>query len=157
MKNNDRSYLERAVKIAGHGIKDGGGPFGAVITKDGRIIAEAINSVVLSHDPTAHAEIIVIRKASAVLKTHDLSGCVIYTSCEPCPMCLGAVYWAGIKKVVYAADRTDAAGSGFSDSIIYDEIALSPKKRKITFLHLSDAGGKEIFKQWDEYEDKIPY
>jgi tRNA(Arg) A34 adenosine deaminase TadA len=157
MKNDDRSFLKRAVEIAGNGIKDGGGPFGAVITKDGRVIAEAINTVVLSHDPTAHAEIIAIRKASAVLKTHDLSGCVIYTSCEPCPMCLGAIYWSGIGKVVFAADRLDAATAGFNDSRIYDEIALEKEKRQVIFQHVPDAGGKEVFRQWEEYENKIPY
>src|SRR4030042_2720843 len=129
MKNNDRTFLKRAVEIAGNGIKDGGGPFGAVITKDGRVITEATKAVVLSHDPTAHAEIVAIRKASAVLKTHDLSGCVIYTSCEPCPMCLGAVYWSGIKKVVYDSDRLDAEAAGFNDKFIYDELILDPAKR----------------------------
>ena len=157
MKNNERTFLKRAVEIAVNGIKEGAGPFGAVITKDGKIIAEANTRVVLSHDPTAHAEIIAIRKASALLKTHDLSGCIIYTSCEPCPMCLGAVYWSGIKKVVYASDRHDAAASGFNDSMIYDELALRPGERKITFLHLPDTGGEEVFRQWDESENKTPY
>jgi guanine deaminase len=157
MKNDDQSFLKRAVEIAGNGIKEGAGPFGAVVVKDGKIIAEAINRVVLSHDPTAHAEVIAIRKASAVLKKHNLTGCIIYASCEPCPMCLGAVYWAGIKRVVYASDRHDAAASGFNDSMIYDELVLNPGKRKITFLHLPDAGGEKVFKQWDEYENKTPY
>jgi len=157
MKNNDRTFLKRAVEIAGNGIKDGGGPFGAVITKDGRVITEATNAVVLSHDPTAHAEIVAIRKASALLKTHDLSGCVIYASCEPCPMCLGAIYWSGIKKIVFAADRLDAAASGFSDSLIYDELALKPEKRQVAFIHVPDEGGKEVFRLWDEFENRIKY
>jgi len=154
---NDLSFLKRAVEVAGNGINEGGGPFGAVITRGRKIIAEGANRVVLSHDPTAHAEMIAIRKASAVLKTHDLSGCVIYASCEPCPMCLGAVYWAGIKKVVYASDRFEASASGFSDNLIYDELALNPEERKINFLHLPDAGGEKVFRQWDDYEKRVPY
>jgi guanine deaminase len=154
---NDRNFLKRAIEIGIKGIKNGNGPFGAVITKDQKIISEACNMVVLSHDPTAHAEIIAIRKASAFLKTHDLSGCVIYTSCEPCPMCLGAVYWSGIKKVVYDSDRLDAAAAGFNDKYIYDELILDPAKRKISFVHLPDSMGDEIFRKWDEFENKIPY
>ena len=102
--------------------------------KTAGLVAEASNKVVLSHDPTAHAEVLAIRKASSLLKTHDLSDCVLYTSCEPCPMCLGAIYWSGIKKVVYASDRNDAERSGFSDKLIYDEIILDPEKRKISFI-----------------------
>jgi tRNA(Arg) A34 adenosine deaminase TadA len=153
----DKYLLGRAVEIAKEGIKKGRGPFGAIISKDGKIIAEANNMVVLSNDPTAHAEILAIRNASSILKSHDLSDCVIYTSCEPCPMCLGAIYWAGIKKVVYASDRFDAAASGFNDNMIYDEIILSPDERKINFLRLPDAGGQEVFRKWDEFENKIPY
>jgi guanine deaminase len=155
--DNDRSLLKRAIKLAGNGIREGGGPFGAVITKQGKIIAEANNKVVLSHDPTAHAEILVIRKASEVLESHDLSDCVMYASCEPCPMCLGAIYWAGIRKVVYASDRSDAAASGFNDNFIYDEIKLDPSARKIAFIHLPDSGGEKVFMQWKQFEDKIPY
>ena len=155
--NKDRSLLQRAVKLACSGIKEGGGPFGAVITKSGKIIAEANNRVVLSHDPTAHAEVLAIRKASEVLKSHDLSGCVIYASCEPCPMCLGAIYWSGIRKVVYSSDRSDAAASGFNDSMIYNEIKLAPSKRKIAFIHRPDTGGEEAFRQWAQFEGKITY
>jgi len=154
---NDRSFIKRAIEIAGNGINEGGGPFGALITIDDKIIAEASNSVVLSRDPTAHAEIIAIRNASKILRTHDLSDCVIYTSCEPCPMCLGAIYWSGIKKVVYASDRFDAAAAGFSDKLIYDEMVRNPDERKITFLHIPDAGGKKVFKQWIDYENRISY
>jgi len=154
---NDRSLLKKAIEIAEKGISKGSGPFGAVVTKNGEILASANNMVVLSHDPTAHAEVLAIRKASEILKSHNLSGCVIYTSCEPCPMCLGAIYWAGIKKVVYASDRTDAATAGFSDNFIYCEMTLDPAKRKISFIHLPDAGGEKVFKKWDEFEDKITY
>jgi guanine deaminase len=155
--NNDRYMIERAIKLASDGITEGGGPFGAVITKEGKIIAEANNRVVLAHDPTAHAEVLAIRKASDVLKSHDLSGCVLYTSCEPCPMCLGAVYWAGISKVVYASDRSEAEASGFNDKMIYDEIILDPSERKILFTQLKEAGGEEVFRKWEQYEDKRGY
>lgn len=154
---DDRSLLLQAIRIAEKGIENGHGPFGALIAKEGRIIAEANNKVVISHDPTAHAEVLAIRKASSLLKTHDLSECVLYTSCEPCPMCLGAIYWAGIKKVVYAADRHDAERSGFSDKLIYDEIGIDPEKRKIQFIRIPDAGGEMVFKKWDDFENKIPY
>lgn len=153
----DKTFLHRAIEIAAEGITKGGGPFGAVITKDGKKISESFNKVVLTTDPTAHAEVIAIRAAASVLKSHDLSGCILYSSCEPCPMCLGAIYWAGIKKVVYACDRTDAEGAGFSDKLIYDEILLDPSERKISFLHLTETGGKEIFRKWDELENKVPY
>lgn len=154
---NDKLLLIRAIEIAGNGINEGGGPFGAVISKDGKIISQAFNKVVLTSDPTAHAEILAIRQASHVLKSHDLSDCVLYSSCEPCPMCLGAIYWAGIKKVFYASDRHDAEEAGFSDKLIYEEIVLDPEKRKIAFLKMTDAGGEEVFKKWDGLETKIPY
>ncbi len=154
---NDRSFLQRALEIAEKGILKGHGPFGAVITKEGRILAETANEVVISNDPTAHAEILAIRRASSLLGTHDLSGCVLYTSCEPCPMCLGAIYWSGINKVIYASDRNDAERSGFSDRLIYDEITLDPSERKISFIKLNGPGGKKIFKKWDDFESKIPY
>jgi guanine deaminase len=154
---NEKLFLMRAIEIARDGILTGAGPFGAVVSKDGKIISEATNRVVLNSDPTAHAEILAIRQAASVLKSHDLADCILYTSCEPCPMCFGAIYWAGIKKVVYACDRTDAEGAGFSDKLIYEEIILEPDKRKITFLRLNDTGGEEVFRKWDELENKIPY
>ena len=155
--DNDRSLLRRAVEIAGEGIEKGGGPFGAVITTEGKIIAEAFNRVVLLNDPTGHAEILAIRQASEFLNSYNLSECTIYSSCEPCPMCLGAIYWAGIKKVVYSSDRKDAAGAGFNDSFIYDEIFLTPPERKIIFLQLTDNLSKEVFLKWEQYQNKIPY
>jgi len=127
------------------------------VTRDGKIIAEAFNSVTLYNDPTAHAEILAIRKAASVLKSFDLNECTLYSSCEPCPMCLGAIYWAGIKKVIYASDRHDAARSGFDDNIIYKEIVLDPSNRKIPFLRLAEKEGERVFKQWNETENKIPY
>ena len=157
MDNNDKIFLARAVELAMSGMKNGGGPFGAVIVRDGKIIAEAYNRVVPDHDPTAHAEIIAIREASSTLKTHDLSGCTLYTTCEPCPMCLGAIYWSGIRKVFYSCSRNDAATSGFNDKLIYEEIALDPSERKVSFIKVEDAGAIEIFKTWDNLEDKKPY
>ena len=154
---DDRSFLQHALKIAENGIDAGHGPCGAVIARNGRIVSEANNEVVISNDPTAHAEVLAIRRASSFLKTYDLKDCVLYTSCEPCPMCLGAIYWSGIRKVVYASDRNDAERSGFSDRLIYDEIILDPEKRKVNFVRISDAGGEQVFKKWDDFENKVPY
>jgi tRNA(Arg) A34 adenosine deaminase TadA len=154
---DDKFFLKHALKIAEKGIDTGHGPFGAVIVKNGRLVAEASNEVVISNDPTAHAEVLAIRRASSFLKAHDLTDCVLYASCEPCPMCLGAIYWSGIGKVVYASDRNDAERSGFSDRLIYDEIILDPGKRKVSFVRISDAGGELVFKKWDDFENKVPY
>jgi len=155
--NDDRYYLKQAVKAACGGIKEGGGPFGAVIVRDGKIISKTCNRVVLSHDPTAHAELLAIREASDILDSHDLSDCVLYASCEPCPMCLGAIYWAGIRRVVFASGRAEASSAGFNDSFIYSEISLDPSERKIDFIQIPDAGGEEAFRIWEQYEGKIPY
>lgn len=155
--NKEVDFLKRAVEIAGKGIKKGGGPFGAVIVRNGRIISEAINRVVLSHDPTAHAEILAIQKASVILKSHNLSECVIFASCEPCPMCLGAIYWAGIKKIVYASDRHDAEASGFNDNLIYNEISMEPSERMVQFIHLPEAGGEDVFRIWNKTENRVLY
>jgi len=157
LTNNDRKFLREAIKIAIEGIKSGGGPFGAVIVKDGSIISGSNNKVVLSGDPTAHAEVLVIREAAKLLKSYDLSACVLYATCEPCPMCLGAIYWSGIKKVVYASDRHDAEAIGFNDNLIYNEIAIDPSQRKLIFQHLDDPAAKEIFILWEQYENKIQY
>jgi len=154
---NDKKFLLKAIEIANNGILSGGGPFGAVIVKDNKILSGAFNRVILNSDPTAHAEILAIRQAASVLQSHDLKYCTLYTTCEPCPMCLGAIYWAGIKKVVYSSDRNDAEDSGFSDKMIYSEIMLDPLKRKISFIRLIDPGAKEIFRKWDELENKIAY
>jgi guanine deaminase len=154
---NDKIFLLRAIELASNGIGDGGGPFGAVIVKDGKIIAEAFNRVVLNNDPTAHAEILAIRTASSVLRSHELTECTLYTSCEPCPMCLGAIYWSGIKKVLYSCDRTDAEDAGFSDKLIYNEIVLDPSERKISFVRITDLGGEEVFEKWNDLENKVAY
>jgi guanine deaminase len=155
--SDDKKFLRKAIEIAADGIKNGGGPFGAVISKDGDIIAESNNKVVLNVDPTAHAEILAIRDAAGLLKTFDLSGCVLYTSCEPCPMCLGAIYWSGIKKVVYASGRSDAASAGFNDELIYGEISLDPSKRQVTFVQIKDNEAETVFRKWEQYDGKTTY
>ena len=154
---NDRKYLLKAIGIAKDGIANGCGPFGAVLVMENKVIAEACNRVILNNDPTAHAEILAIRQASSLLHTHDLGKCTLYTSCEPCPMCLGAIYWSGIKKIVYSSDRTDAETAGFSDKLIYSEIVLDPSKRNISFIRLTDPEAQEVFRQWIELENKVSY
>jgi guanine deaminase len=154
---NDKLFLRKAIEIASRGICEGGGPFGAVIVRDDKIISEDYNRVILNNDPTAHAEILAIRQASASLHSHNLNECTLYSSCEPCPMCLGAIYWAGIKKVVYSCDRNDAECAGFSDKLIYDEINLEPSERRISFIRVTDSGGKEVFRIWNEHENKVTY
>jgi tRNA(Arg) A34 adenosine deaminase TadA len=153
----EKFFLTHVVRLASEGIDNGSGPFAAAIVKDGKIIAESGNCVVLNSDPTAHAEVMAIRKAASAINSHDLYDCTIYCSCEPCPMCLGAIYWAGIKNVVYACDRNDAAQAGFSDKEIYDEIMLKPSERKIGFIKIDDTGGEEVFRKWEKYDRKIPY
>jgi guanine deaminase len=155
--DEDRFLLNKALELAKRSIIEGGGPFGALVTKDANIISEASNKVVLFHDPTAHAEVLAIREASSALNSHDLSGCVIYSSCEPCPMCLGAIYWSGIKKVVFASDRNEASKAGFNDGLIYEELSLDPVDRKLIFKHIPDAGGEDVFRKWDEFDEKIRY
>lgn len=153
----DRQMLEKAIETALLGIDEGGGPFGAVITRRGKVIATDYNRVVLMNDPTAHAELLVIRKASGILKTHNLSDCTLYSSCEPCPMCIGAIYWAGIKKVFYASGRHEAEEAGFIDSLIYDEISADPSDRKINFIQVKMNTGEEVFRKWEVADNKIPY
>lgn len=153
-----RKFMRLAIKLADKNVQNSiGGPFGAVIVKDGEIIAKSANKVTLKNDPTAHAEVSAIRIACKKLKTFDLSGCFIYTSCEPCPMCLSAIYWAHIDKVYYANTKEDAAKIGFDDQFIYDEIALPYKKRKLEFQQLMREEAKNSFKLWDESEMKIEY
>jgi len=153
----DKDFLNRAVKIAEEGIESGAGPFGAVVVHNGKIISESTNLVVKSHDPTAHAEVLAIREAAQKEGTHDLHDCVLYSSCEPCPMCLGAIYWSGIKKVFFAAGRKDAAKAGFNDDLIYGEISLPPDMRIITFEKIEGIDGLGVFKKWEKAENKIQY
>ena len=152
-----REFMERAIELSRLSMENGGGPFGAVIVKDGKIIGEASNSVTLHNDPTAHAEVEAIRNACSRLETYELDGAVIYTSCEPCPMCLGAIYWAHIRKIYYACDRKDAAEAGFDDSFIYDQIDLTPSSRSIPLEQLLHSAGRKVFDSWITKEDKVPY
>ena len=149
--------MHRAIELSKNSVKTGGGPFGAVIAKDGIIIAEASNSVTIDLDPTAHAEVNCIRQATRKLKTFNLEGCEIYTSCEPCPMCLAAIYWAHLDKIYYANTKTDAKNIGFDDSFIYDEIALDPNLRKIETTRLLAAEAITAFERWAEMDEKMEY
>lgn len=147
----------RAIALSEESVRKGGGPFGAVIARQGEIIAEASNCVTIDCDPTAHAEVSVIRKAAQALHTFDLSGCEIFTSCEPCPMCFGAIYWARLDKIYYANDRKDAAAIGFDDDFIYQEIALAPEKRKKPSEILLRTEAMKAFEMWSEKTDKTEY
>ena len=154
----NKKFMQLAIDTALDNIKsNNGGPFGAVIVKDGVLIAKSPNTVTSSNDPTAHAEINAIRLACKELKTFDLSGCEIYSSCEPCPMCLSAIYWARISKVYYAADRFDAQKAGFDDSFIYNEISLSEKDRSIYIENAMHKEGQLPFELWQETENKTKY
>jgi len=157
MTDNDFLFIRRAIDLSLKNVKKGGGPFGAVVTRNGEILAESCNLVTETNDPTAHAEINVIRVAAQKLKTFDLSGCVIYSSCEPCPMCLGAIYWARIDKVVFANTTSDAQSIGFNDALIYEEISRPPEERKIEFKQLLREEALVAFKAWEESENKIKY
>lgn len=149
--------MRRAIALSIDSVKNGGGPFGAVIARNGEIVAEGSNRVTLDNDPTAHAEVSTIRMACQKLKTFDLTGCEIFTSCEPCPMCLGAIYWAHLDKIYYANDRKDAANIGFDDDFIYREIALEPYRRqKPSEILLRDEAIK-AFELWQEKTDKTKY
>ena len=150
--------MRRAIALSEDSVRSGGGPFGAVIaSKDGDIIAEASNSVTIDHDPTAHAEVNCIRKAAAKLGSFNLSGYDIYTSCEPCPMCLGAIYWARLDRVYYANDRKDAATIGFDDDFIYNEIPLKPADRHKPMLPLLREEALKAFRMWEENDKKTEY
>ncbi|MCL2596091.1 MAG: nucleoside deaminase [Paludibacter sp.] len=151
------SFMRMAIALSVENVENGGGPFGAVIVKDGEVLARGKNRVTANNDPTAHAEIIAIRNAAAKLGTFDLSGCEIYTSCEPCPMCLGAIYWAHFDKIFYGNTKTDAAKIGFDDSFIYTELEKSVNKRTIKTAQLLAQEAIEGFKAWEEKVDKISY
>lgn len=152
-----RELMSRAIALSEESVRRGGGPFGAVIARDGEIVAEASNSVTIEHDPTAHAEVSAIRMAARRLGTHDLSGCEIFTSCEPCSMCLGAIYWAHLDKIYYANSRTDAARAGFDDDFIYTEMALPPAgRRKPSEVLMADEAAR-AFSLWTAKDDRIEY
>ncbi len=152
-----KDYMRRAIELSIQNINKGGGPFGAVIVKDGEIIAESGNSVTIDNDPTAHAEVNAIRSAAKKLNTFDLSGCQIFSSCEPCPMCLGAIYWAKIDELYFGNTKKDADDIGFSDKFIYDEIDKDYTCRKLKTDTIMRDEALEAFKAWKEKEDKIEY
>ena len=158
MIEKDKYFMRAAIKLAERGIdSNSGGPFGAVVVKDNEIIGEGFNSVTSANDPTAHAEIIAIREACKKLKSFQLKDCVIYTSCEPCPMCLGAIYWARPKKVFYAGNREDAAEFNFDDQFIYDEIGKNMGDRNIKFENLIRDEALTVFEKWKKKTDKTEY
>jgi len=153
----NNKFMRKAIALSIENIKNGGGPFGAVIVKDGEIVATGVNRVTANTDPTAHAEVNAIREASKILGTYDLAGCDIYTSCEPCPMCLGAVYWAHLDKMFYGNTKTDAKEIGFDDSFIYEELELKPESRRVKTTQLLANEAIVAFQAWTKAEDKISY
>lgn len=154
----DKKFIERAIALSEEGMNNGaGGPFGAIVVKDGKIIAEGYNQVTSANDPTAHAEVVAIREACKKLDSFQLEDCIIYTSCEPCPMCLGAIYWARPKAVYYGCTKEDAAEIGFDDQFIYDEIDSGIANRSIRFINLGRDAGKEVFEKWKVKEGRIDY
>lgn len=158
MESDKEKHIAEAAQLALDNIQTGeGGPFGAVIVKAGRIIARGNNRVTSNNDPTAHAEVVAIREACHLLGTFHLSDCEIYTSCEPCPMCLGAIYWAKLKKIYYASSRTDAAAIGFDDALIYQEIGKTLAQRLIPLEHLPHEKAERAFRVWQEKPDKTLY
>ncbi|MEG2573448.1 MAG: nucleoside deaminase [Bacteroides sp.] len=152
-----KDFMRKAIELSLENIQNGGGPFGAVIVKDGKIVATGVNRVTSSCDPTAHAEVNAIRNAAAQLGTFDLSGCQIYTSCEPCPMCLGAIYWARLDKIYYANTKADAKAINFDDSFIYDELELKPSDRQLPSETLLHDEAIKVFEQWAKMDNKIEY
>lgn len=150
-------FMQLAIDLSVESVKNNGGPFGAVIVKAGKIIAKSSNSVTVDNDPTAHAEVNTIRKAAKALNTFDLSGCTIYTSCEPCPMCLGAIYWSRIDKIYFANTKLDAKEIGFDDSFIYDEIDKPYKNRTVETVQILRDKALIAFQNWSQKTDKTEY
>jgi guanine deaminase len=158
MSNNHNDFMQKAIELSIDGMqRNDGGPFGAIIVKDGVIVGRGNNKVTSSNDPTAHAEITAIRDACLNLNTFQLDGCIIYTSCEPCPMCLGAIYWARPDKVYFACTKKDAADAGFDDDFIYKEIDKPFDDRTIVFEQLLRSEAQKAFEQWKKKEDKTAY
>ena len=156
--SDKETFMREAIRLSIENMRSGkGGPFGAVIVKNGKIIARGFNQVTSTNDPTAHAEVVAIREACKELGTFQLDGCEIYTSCEPCPMCLGAIYWARPDKMYYANTKVDAANIGFDDQFIYEEIDLPLKNRKLTCEQMLNNEAILAFNEWQEKQDKIEY
>ena len=159
MKENvdDSRFMQMAIDLSVSNVHDGGGPFGAVIVKAGEVVATGTNRVTTDNDPTAHAEVNAIREACRRLGTFRLQGCVIYTSCEPCPMCLSAIYWAGIERIYYGNTKLDAEAIQFGDKFIYDESALDPQQRSIPTRMIMREQALRAFREWEAKEDKVEY
>ena len=158
MSDREIQYMQAALELARQGMNNGiGGPFGCIIVKGDTIVGKGCNSVSSLNDPTAHAEVVAIRDACKNLQTFQLTDCEIYTSCEPCPMCMGAIYWARPKKVYFGASRHDAAAAGFDDSLIYKELTASLHDRIIEMVCLGSEKANEVFSEWKEQPDKIDY
>lgn len=153
----EQDFMKQAIELAVENVRGGGGPFAALIVKDGRIVATGVNRVTATNDPTAHAEIVAIRAACRAINSFQLDGCELYTTCEPCPMCMGAIYWARPRKVYFASSRFDAADAGFDDSMIYNELTLPYEDRKIPIQQLLRDEALVAFREWEKKTDKIPY
>jgi tRNA(Arg) A34 adenosine deaminase TadA len=153
----DEALLRRAIELARESVRNGGGPFGAVVARNGRIVAEGANSVTRSNDPTAHAEVVAIRKACAALGDFRLTGCTVYASCEPCPMCLGAILWSRADRLVFACARGDAAAAGFDDERIYRELARPVAQRELATLQILRAEGLAAFDAWRGAPGRVEY
>ena len=155
--SEDAKFMEMAICLSEENIDTGGGPFGAVIVRDGEVIATGTNRVVPNSDPTAHAEVMAIRNACAKLGTFQLTGCTVYSSCEPCPMCLSALYWAGVSRICYGNTKDDAKAIDFDDSFIYDQLELSYDERSVKCEHFMRSDALRAFRKWAEKEDKVAY
>lgn len=153
----NNKFMRQAIQLAVENIKNGGGPFGAVIVKDGKVIATGVNRVTANNDPTAHAEVSAIRAACEALGTFSLEGCDIYSSCEPCPMCLGAIYWAHLDHLYFGANKHDAAAAGFDDQFIYEELELPSGNRRLKTASLLEEEAKAPFTLWKNHEERIAY
>ena len=154
MKNE---FMKRAIELSVESVKKGGGPFGCIIVKNGEIVSEGSNKVTLTNDPTAHGEIVAIRNACKKINNFNLSGCELYSTCEPCPMCLSAIYWARIEKIYYANTREDAKKIDFDDSLIYSELQKNIKERKIPMIQIMRNEALKAFELWDKKMDKVKY
>ena len=153
----DSALIQQVIDLAVENVRREGGPFAALVVKDGVVIATGANQVTRTHDPTAHAEIVAIREACRVLGEHQLAGCDVYTSCEPCPMCLGALYWARPARIFFAATHDDAGAAGFDDSYIYRQLALPPEARALPTIHIPDPGALRPFEEWNRKPDRKRY
>jgi guanine deaminase len=158
MNNNHVAFMRRAIELAQSGVDNNqGGPFGCVIAKDGRIVGEGCNEVTSTNDPTAHAEVVAIRAACRNLNSFQLEGCVVYTSCEPCPMCLGAIYWARPTAIFFAGTRDDAAAAGFDDELFYSELEKPNEQRQLKMRNLLRPEAQKVFEGWNGKPDKVEY